>query len=872
MYSKEDILAAIWQNPDSATGLHFERKGNKWQSRQRSNGEATNRTDRIVLEQRGSDGQIFYYEHGESATKQNGDIWELLKYIYATNDFSEILERAAQAYGIQPTFSSPEQQQRATIAAIAAEAAGILKTALHQEAGSAAREYLQGRGLQATTHFAAFSAALRQELTDKLQKKYNGEDVRNAINSLFPVMRKDFSTDKAGKWQDFADAYGLLIPYYSGTRLYGFCMRLTAKETPTYTDENGVQQEMPKYIYSRGKDKGGIMEKGGYCPEGLNPSEPAYLVEGLLDAEAMLQAGFSSVLALGGMTPTDKDEAPNSSQIKTLQRYGVRNVVYMPDNETDAAGHQKTKATENTIKALLPYMTGGIDGAGIVSLCIVWGGTPEGAKDAADILKDYGAEGLQKCVGFIMPWYEWQTQQILLQHEGNTADIAAAFVEMYNSIQSPIERQLIRNDLTLKAGSEAMKTLKAAGITAAALQGIDRTGRATTYRSKMTEAIENLKAAADRHADAETIGGLLTKAEKVQHYDAGRTFAAQVNATADIIGAQIAQETDYIQTCWDMYKDGRAVRKISFAPASVSVFAAPTSHGKTLVMLQAALYLAQTHQEHVLYIGLENDAKQLFVRALAAYIGDEWKGKRIENPRKAVRQYFKQQAFGGDIFQDKDTEEMIQRKAADFSREIMPFLHLVRVGSDCDSLCSNIRAQVDEWRSKGAQVAAVFIDYIQLLHLAGRNYSRTDEMKVICDNINELAKATGLPIIVGSQMNRTATKGEGNTPAIDSIDLYNLGESSGIENIAEDCFLIWNTNRTNTNQYTDKDGILKPYSKLLQRSKHIFAEDSNGNAVTRKGYVYIESLKSREYDTNCYCLIPANFGAGTLNTSETTKQ
>ena len=329
------------------------------------------------------------------------------------------------------------------------------------------------------------------------------------------------------------------------------------------------------------------------------------------------------------------------------------------------------------------------------------------------------------------------------------------------------------------------------------------------------------------------------------------------------------QEPDAVTTTWQMYRDNNSTlnngkpfeaRKISFSPAAVSVFAAPTSHGKTLVMLQTALNIAQQRQ-HVLYVGLENDEKQLFVRALCANIGDALQGMDVK-PRTALRQFLKQQGYGiNDLQKTAAIDEILQDKYDTFCRDVFPYLHMVRMDSDCDTICDSIAAQVEAWQNIGQPTAAVFIDYIQLLHVAGRNFSRTDELKAICDSINELSKKTGLPVIVGSQMNRSATKGEGNMPPFDNVDLYNIGESSGIENIAEDCYFIWNTNKTNTDRYKDKDGFINkmPY----HRSKRIFY-DNSGTYTLRRQYIYIETLKSRDEETGCYCLIKTNFGAGSM--------
>ena len=865
-YDKQKLLQALWQNPNTATHMDFIEVRGQWHSRKRPDGsEDKSRKDKSILK-RSSDGQIFFNYNGGSYP--SGDIFNLLQLIYGTNDMAEVFELAAKAYGIQPEGNlqqRQEWQQRATRAEMAKTAAAVVTDALKTDAAAPVVDYLRGRGLAVSSRLGYFSKAIKDNLKETL--KASQQD----INALFPTTRKDYTNSTEGEWTDYADMYGLAIPYYNGSRINGFCLRLTSATAPTYKDSDGSIHTLPKYLFT--KD----MPKGGYCMQ-LKPTAPVVMVEGLLDAEAVMQAGCSNVMALGGMTPTDNEDAAKSS-IKTLQRYGVTALVYMPDIEYNEDGALKTDATQRTIKAFQPLLTGCIDGVGFKSLHIANAHNQlQDVKDAADIMQKYGAETLLQVIETPAKWWEWQTQQII-DNGGTPEDMAADFMQMYLQISSPVERQLIKTDLTHAAQDSPLQIFKKAGITAGSLTMADRTGMATTYREHMTAAIDALKEAADSKAPADKLGNLLERAAKVQRQGELKDFKARVNATPEQLRLQIMQEPEYIQTSWQMYRENKGVtnngkpfeaRKLSFSPAAVSVFAAPTSHGKTLIMMQTALNIAKQRQ-HVLYVGLENDEKQLFVRALAAYIGDKWQGLKVK-PRKALRQYMKQQGYGiDDLQKTAEIDELLQQEYETYCRDIFPYLHFVRMDSECDTICGFISEIVDEWRDKGAETAAVFIDYIQLLHVTGRNYSRTDELKTICDSINELAKKTGLPVIVGSQMNRAATKGDGNLPPFDSVDLYNIGESSGIENIAEDCYFVWNTDKTNTDRYKEKDGFIKPLDKMPHRSKRIFEDVSGGGSTCtlRQGYIYVEALKSRDEETGCYCLIKTNFAAGSM--SDTTE-
>ena len=756
-----------------------------------------------------------------------------------------------------------------------------MTAALQADEGEEARAYLNGRSLQPSERLGAFSLAIFSRLIQELQAKHTTIDAKAAysfVSRFFPVIRKDFSRDAAGTFVNYADSYRLAIPYTTGTgKVVGFCLRKTNPQELTYKDENGETQTLPKYILSKG------MPKGGYC-ETLKHTAPVLLVEGGLDAEALKQAGYSNVIALFGMTPTDSADDAAKSQIKTLQRYGAKQLLYIPDLEYKPDGTPKTDATRRTIEALRPYLTGKMEGTGFISLRIATLPNPTGEakQDAQSVLQTQGRQALVDALKGAQLWYEWQLLQDIAEHDNSPEELAAAAVSTYCSIVNPIEQGNLRAALTQAKEGSPLAKLRAAGVTASALSIIDKNGAASTYRSRITEAIAELQGAASKNATAENIGRLLSAAMRIQNYNAAEGFAAQVHATKSQLHAQVVLKPDYLQTNWQLWKLNTSTqqmyecRKIGFSPANISVVAAPTSHGKTLFLIQTALHLVQKYCRHFLYISLENDAEQLYIRALAAYMGDKW-AAGVANPRKEIRDFIKHGDMPVNLFTDTAQQRgfRLDREIKNYWQEVAPFLHFVRTGSGIDEICSNVAAQVEEWQNEGEAVGGIFIDYAQLLHATGRAYSRTDEMKGICDSLNDLAKATGLPIIIGSQLNRDATRNNGDK--LDGVALANIGESSGIENIAEDCYLIWSTDRIEIRDYTAGDSF--KIGKYQNRSRRIFTpqEDATNIAYTpepqglRRGCLYIESLKGREYETGCYCIVPANFATGSIPTDTDTQ-
>ena len=863
-YDKQRIVDAIWQNPAEVIRIDWEMKGGCWQSGHKPDGTAGShhRSDRTKLE-RATDGLVYVHVHGEYPF-QDGNIWKFLKQHWSTNDFYEVLQRAAEAYGIEPDYNgyTAQQVERAkqwrTEKELLKIAADYVTAALNTDAGTPARDYLQGRGLQTSERLGAWSKDIRSALTEHLQKRGNITATQAA--------------EYIAKWLPFSpDDYNVAIPYTNGSAVVGFCLRRTTNYV-TYTDKNGQERTKPKYLFS--KD----MPKGGYCEALKGGDAPVYLVEGLLDAEALKQAGFYNVMALGGMTPTDNTEDANKSQIQTLQRYNVKKVYYVPDCEYNEDGTRKTDATLRTIKALQPHIKGTLDGQGFVSVAIVDLETADSRRDKTkvdadtflQINKDFPQAAFNEVVGRAKQWYEYELQNAVTQYGNDYATLCAKAADIYQSIENVGLRQRLKTDITEAKGGYLYE-LKAAGLNAAAMTAIDTRGTAATWAAGMAEIAEDMK-----HAHTpESMAAVLTRANRIQQADTYRSFEAQINTTREELHRAVAAKPDYLQTSWELWKgEGANVysnRHISFAPSAVSIVAAPTNHGKTLFLLQTAINAAKATHKKIIYLSFENDIEQLYVRALAANMGELIGKAEIPNLRGEIRKYIKAADMPTELFftdalgrHSIDMSEQIDK----YWRKVAPNLRLARGNSDIDAVVNAVTQQVEQWRNAGIEAGGVFIDYLQLLHYpAMRAHSRTDEVKGICDRLNDMAKATALPVILAAQLNRDATKAGGDK--LDGIELANIGESAGIENIAEDVYLLWQVDKINKDDkaYKPQAGGVIDIQPYLRRSWRCFGSPTNA-ATLKTGHLYIENLKARDYATGGYCLLPFNGAAGAITSAK----
>ena len=142
------------------------------------------------------------------------------------------------------------------------------------------------------------------------------------------------------------------------------------------------------------------------------------------------------------------------------------------------------------------------------------------------------------------------------------------------------------------------------------------------------------------------------------------------------------------------------------------------------------------------------------------------------------------------------------------------------------------------------KVGGFFIDYFQLLRLPKegyKNYSRQEELKVICQDLNTTAKELKLPIILNAQFNREVT-----TPF--RLHATNIGEAGDIERILDTLIGIWNTSKA----IVDRD---------LSKAEQI---DLTARGLTTPNQLYAYVLKSRETASDTWELLDYNGKLGVI--------
>lgn len=267
--------------------------------------------------------------------------------------------------------------------------------------------------------------------------------------------------------------------------------------------------------------------------------------------------------------------------------------------------------------------------------------------------------------------------------------------------------------------------------------------------------------------------------------------------------------------------------------------AGATGHGKTDFLINLTLNSVLNYPEKEFYFfTYEMSQEAILVRFLNSYLDIDLESY---SNQRAIKTYFK---TGSTQYIKADARDFFTAKVKEFFKDIIGSGRLRVKGIDYTA--PELNLALSELRKK-ANVGGFFIDYFQLLNIPKegyKNYSRQEELKVICQDLNNTAKQLQLPIILGAQFNREVT-----TPF--KLHPTNISEAGDIERILDTLIGIW---------FTNKKIVAKDLTK---------AEESDfkniGLDTPDKLYTYV--LKSRETATDVYELLDYNGQRGKIKNS-----
>lgn len=267
---------------------------------------------------------------------------------------------------------------------------------------------------------------------------------------------------------------------------------------------------------------------------------------------------------------------------------------------------------------------------------------------------------------------------------------------------------------------------------------------------------------------------------------------------------------------------------------AISIIAAPTSHGKTSVMINFLLGILDKYEDKSAYFfSYEESSAAIITSFINAYINDTLS----INNRASIASYFRE---GSTKYMANGGNTELFESGKNFFFENL--INTGRLRIHYSDMAAEDLIDAIYFIKAHDNVAIVCIDYMQLLKLKSSGRSRQEELKEICLQLKDCSVKTGLPILIAAQFNRTVTMEADLSP-------INIREAGDIEQIASLIIGMWNR-------------------------QFVFSKDGNkdklGNLVEKQPTIYLEVLKGRTLGNGHNSIMNFDGNIGKL-TSQTTK-
>lgn len=592
------------------------------------------------------------------------------------------------------------------------------------------------------------------------------------------------------------NTHKLTIPFRSGGSLKGFKFRTTG-------------DTHPKYINSKDLDVNG----GFFNLLSINGDKDITIVEGEIDALHATLRGVENVVATGG-------RSINALQVRDAIRKGVKSFTLCLDN--DPGKEEETRKAIN--RAIDTILKEGVNKIYVVTL------EPGEAKiDPDTLIKEQGVEAFKELLRKHTPHYLYRLNNIFIKYseiekkesreltQKEVDNLLEEVVNLSTTVREPLDRDIFNKNF-LK--HPLIQTL---GITE---KSLEKTRKDITSKEAQREAIKQLNSKtlgiqkALKENNTEEAFKLVKQAQRLEAQATELSNLYKVTTREEIIERAKNSPSGVYSGYYVNVIGEDEPYKINLPAGALTVVAGATGHGKSTLLYNMALNIVESTDKNVHFFTLEEHSDELIKKTLISYINRKLSNSFAKNCEEAITQYYK---YENESLIYSNVREEFKRLEAQYYEK---FIHSNRLkfdfsSYDCETLVQAIYSLKDN-----TNIGVIFIDYVQIINLKeSKNSSRQGEVKKIMEMLKDVSVNTGLPIVLGSQFNRTVTN---------HLELVNtrLGEAGDIERGANLILAIWNNNDPNLKIGTEK---LETEFKI---------------EITNKGYnatntLYIKTLKNR---------------------------
>lgn len=586
------------------------------------------------------------------------------------------------------------------------------------------------------------------------ERGWNDEDIKKA--ELGYIDETEAKTIKAQN--GIGSDYTLSIPLRSGGRIYGFKFRTLSGE---------VESRTGKYQYLYGTKK----KENLFGLTGLNDWTDIVVVEGELDALHAKVKGVENIVATSGGYLT-------TELLQAAQDRGIKKVTLLLDN--DKAGEKYLKQSIESAEQMniTPFVA-----------------TLQDAKDVDEYLNNHSIEELKQIIDGADTATHYLYAKLFNEaietqggEEGTLtpkqySELQDKVIALANHTKDDTERDKILSEFSLCTGERISKEAMIAWADKQRAIEDNLTQKKETGAAikEITDLFNNGKVAEALSKMGDTSKGL-SNIDKRSKYSSLLALPSE-----NEIVERMKKRQDAIPT---MYQFGRGMEKerLTIPSGAITFVCAPTSHGKSTMLQNLALQVADQaiEGETVLYFTFEEDKDSVFIQMLNKSMNVELCKNFNNNSSNNLRALSHFYRTGEDRYIKTEQKSEFHQKRTSFVSKYLSSGRLRLFYEDYDSA---ELIEAIKYIGKQVKIKAVFIDYIQLLNSTeyrAKRMVRTEELKEICKDLKNLAVGYDLPIVVAAQMNR-----ETKSP----IDMHsqNIAEAADLERIANKIICIWNS-------------------------------------------------------------------------------
>lgn len=258
---------------------------------------------------------------------------------------------------------------------------------------------------------------------------------------------------------------------------------------------------------------------------------------------------------------------------------------------------------------------------------------------------------------------------------------------------------------------------------------------------------------------------------------------------------------------------------VGFPPGAITLIAGRPSHGKTSFMMNLLTRMSQVYPDQTFYFFSYEEARaNLAIKIINQLAGAELKRYYRDVPELTrltnydfIKHYIRNNR--GDIEALEEAKKLFS-ELWDSGR-----IQVVDKNYSVENL-SRIITHIQKTEPLGA----VIIDYVQRMNTERKTQDKRTEIAHISDQVLQIAKNSGLPIILGSQLNREAVeKGKGSKKPT----LENIKEAGNLEE--------------------DANTVLSVYCEAREKEQTPDGKDYSKERVVD---LEIKALKNREGEVN----------------------